>query len=134
MDRAQDPANMAKAPTPDTSASSGPRGHSLATAANVPARHYGAKKDNKPRPVNLLSQFVETITPNLLNQRPKHSCKSRMAELRGEADLLAMAVDMLWEQQNPYGSGAGCDPGRPAVPFGIAKIGLRGRGHHQDRR
>jgi len=123
--RTQDPANMAKALDAGYKRLKWARESFARNCRERAGRHYGAKKDNKPRPVNLLSQFVETITPNLLNQRPKHSCKSRMAELRGEADLLAMAVDMLWEQQNLVDLVQDVIQDALLSPFGIAKIGLR---------
>ena len=88
-------------------------------------RHYGSKKDNKPRPVNLISQYVDTLTPNLLNQRPRHTVKTRVAELRGEAELLAMALDMLWDDMNLVERMQDLIQDALLAPFAIAKIGLR---------
>lgn len=88
-------------------------------------RYYGAKPKGRKRPVNLLAQYVHTIIPNLLNQRPSHIVRSRLAALRGEATLLGMALDLLWTDMGMVDRIHALILDALLSPIAVAKIGLR---------
>lgn len=88
-------------------------------------RHYGSDGDGKKRPVNLIAQFVHTVMPNLLNQRPTHVGRTWIAALQGEATLIAIAADLLWEDMNMVDRVHSIILDALLCPFGVAKIGLR---------
>lgn len=88
-------------------------------------RHYGQSSDGIKRPVNLLNQFVDTIIPNLLNQRPKIIGRSKIAQLRGEAELVALGLDLLWKDMDLVDRTHQIILDALLSPIAVAKFGLR---------
>jgi hypothetical protein len=87
-------------------------------------RHYGDAGGGKS-PVNLLAQYIHTVIPNLLNQRPRNIGRSRIAQLQGEATLVAIALDLLWEDLRLVDRTQALILDGLLAPWGVAKIGLR---------
>lgn len=88
-------------------------------------RWYGPENDGVKRPINLLAQYIHTVVPNLLNQRPTVIGRSRITDLQGEATLLGLALETLWSDMMLVDVVQGFIVDAMLSPFAIAKVGLR---------
>lgn len=87
-------------------------------------RHYG-KGDGVRRPVNLIAQAVSILLANLISDEPKHRVRSPLAELRGEAAMLELALDKLWEDNNVLEDVRQVVMDAILGPIGILRVGMR---------
>lgn len=56
--------------------------------------------DGIRRPINLIANDTNTLVSNLVSDVPKHRVRSPLAEFRGEAAMLEIALDRLWDDNN----------------------------------
>lgn len=94
------------------------------TAREYAGSHFG-KGDGVRRPVNLIAQAVNILLANLISDEPKHRVRSPLAELRGEATLLELALDLLWENDEVLSEVRQAVADAILGPLGIIRLGMR---------
>lgn len=86
--------------------------------------HFG-KGDGARRAVNLIAQAVAILVPNLVSDVPEHRVRTPIAELRGEATMLELALDRLWEDTKALEEVKAAVIDAILGPIGIIRLGMR---------
>lgn len=85
--------------------------------------HFG-KGDQIGRPINRLAQAQATLVPNLVMESPKHRVRTARAELRGEAELLELALDTLYRDLDMVQVMREVVLDAIFAPLGIVRVGM----------
>ena len=82
-------------------------------------------QDGTRRPINLIAQAGNILVPNLISEVPEHRVRSPLAELRGEASLLELALDRVWEDSEALYETRSAVLDAILGPIGILRLGMR---------
>lgn len=94
------------------------------TVIEYGGQHFGTG-DGVRRPINLIAQAGNILVPNLISDVPKHRVRSPIAQLRGEAAMLELALDRVWEDTDALNEVRQAVLDAILGPLGIIRMGMR---------